>query len=285
MRKQSHFRFNKQERSGIFFFLLVVLVLQLVSFWLRANPSRPKSSLALNLEEQKTMDSLIVEKQRRGATKMYPFNPNYISDHKGYILGLSIEELDRLSAFRKKGKFVNSSEEFQVVTQVSDSLLGILSPYFQFPDSKKHNQFQKKALSKPKNRVQVKDLNAASAMDLMSVYGIGETLSNRIIKFRDRLGGFLVNEQLYDVYGLKPEVVEETLRAFQVLEVPEVKKINLNTATAKELSQLIYIRSGLAAQIVAYREKNGLFKTFEELTYVDGFPTEKLDRIALYLSL
>jgi len=285
MRKQSHFRFNKQERSGIFFFLLVVLVLQLVSFWLRANPSRPKSSLALNLEEQKTMDSLIVEKQRRGATKMYPFNPNYISDHKGYILGLSIEELDRLSAFRKEGKFVNSSEEFQVVTQVSDSLLGILSPYFQFPDWKKHNQFQKKALSKPKNRVQVKDLNAASAMDLMSVYGIGETLSNRIIKFRDRLGGFLANEQLYDVYGLKPEVVEETLRAFQVLEVPEVKKINLNTASAKELSQLIYIRSGLAAQIVAHREKNGLFKTFEELTYVDGFPTEKLDRIALYLSL
>lgn len=285
MRKQSHFRFNKQERSGIFFFLLVVLVLQLVSFWLRANPSRPKSSLALNLEEQKTMDSLIVEKQRRGATKMYPFNPNYISDHKGYILGLSIEELDRLSAFRKKGKFVNSSEEFQVVTQVSDSLLGILSPYFQFPDWKKHNQIQKKVLSKPKNRVQVKDLNAASAMDLMSVYGIGETLSNRIIKFRDRLGGFLANEQLYDVYGLKPEVVEETLRAFQVLEVPEVKKINLNTASAKELSQLIYIRSGLAAQIVAYREKNGLFKTFEELTYVDGFPTEKLDRIALYLFL
>lgn len=265
--------------------MLVVLVLQLVSFWLRANPSRPKSSLALNLEEQKTMDSLIVEKQRRGATKMYPFNPNYISDHKGYILGLSIEELDRLSAFRKEGKFVNSSEEFQVVTQVSDSLLGILSPYFQFPDWKKHNQFQKKALSKPKNRVQVKDLNAASAMDLMSVYGIGETLSNRIIKFRDRLGGFLANEQLYDVYGLKPEVVEETLRAFQVLEVPEVKKINLNTASAKELSQLIYIRSGLAAQIVAHREKNGLFKTFEELTYVDGFPTEKLDRIALYLSL
>lgn len=265
--------------------MLVVLVLQLVSFLLRANPSRPKSSLALNLEEQKTMDSLIVEKQRRGATKMYPFNPNYISDHKGYILGLSIEELDRLSVFRKKGKFVNSSEEFQVVTQVSDSLLGILSPYFQFPDWKKHNQIQKKVLSKPKNRVQVKDLNAASAMDLMSVYGIGETLSNRIIKFRDRLGGFLANEQLYDVYGLKPEVVEETLRAFQVLEVPEVKKINLNTASAKELSQLIYIRSGLAAQIVAYREKNGLFKTFEELTYVDGFPTEKLDRIALYLSL
>ncbi len=95
----------------------------------------------------------------------------------------------------------------------------------------------------------------------------------------------MANEQLYDVYGLKPEVVEETLRAFQVLEVPEVKKINLNTASAKELSQLIYIRSGLAAQIVAYREKNGLFKTFEELTYVDGFPTEKLDRIALYLSL
>ncbi|MBR9853440.1 MAG: helix-hairpin-helix domain-containing protein [Algicola sp.] len=285
MRKQSHFRFNKQERSGIFFLLLVVIVLQVAFFWLKANPSRPKSSLALNFEEQKIMDSLIVEKQQSLITKMYPFNPNYISDYKGYILGLSAVELDRLSAFRQKGKFVNSSEEFQAITQVSDSLLGVLSPHFQFPNWKKHNQTQKKALPKPKNRVQVRGLNTATADDLMVVYGIGEKLSRRIIKFRDRLGGFSVNEQLYDVYGLKPEVVEEVLRYFQVLEVPTIKKINLNTATAKELSQLIYIRSGLAGQIVAYREKNGLFKTFQELTHVDGFPTEKLDRIALYLFL
>jgi len=128
-------------------------------------------------------------------------------------------------------------------------------------------------------------LNTASAEDLKSIYGIGETLSNRIVKFRDRLGGFLVNEQLYDVYGLKPEVVEKTLLEFQVLDVPSINKININKASAAELSQLIYINKSLAFDIVVYRDTKGAYQSFKELSNIDKFPTEKLDRIALYLSL
>ena len=130
-----------------------------------------------------------------------------------------------------------------------------------------------------------KDLNSASAEDLMEVYGIGETLSERIVKFRDRLGGFLVNDQLYDVYGLKPEVAEKALLKFQVMEVPSLNKININKVGIEELSQLIYINRSLASNIIEYRDENGSFASFQELSYIDKFPTEKLDRIALYLSL
>ncbi|HBU77458.1 MAG TPA: hypothetical protein DEF18_05095, partial [Muricauda sp.] len=62
-------------------------------------------------------------------------------------------------------------------------------------------------------------------------------------------------------------------------------KINVNKANAKELSRLVYINGSLASNIVEYRDKNGLFASLQELSQVDGFPTEKLDRIALYLSL
>jgi competence ComEA-like helix-hairpin-helix protein len=128
-------------------------------------------------------------------------------------------------------------------------------------------------------------LNAATVEELQNVRGIGQTLSNRIIKFRDRLGGFLVNEQLYDVYGLEPEVVKRTLGQFKVVEVPKVEKININKATVEQLASLIYIDYNLAQEIVAYRETNGAYTTLDELKNLKSFPTDRIERIKLYLTL
>ena len=264
--------------------LLIVVVLQCGYYYVKATPSNLESDFALNAVEQTKIDSLKKERFDK-SQKIYPFNPNYLTDYKGYALGLSPSELDRLFTFRDQGKFVNSDKEFQTVTQISDSLLNKISPYFKFPEWAGKNQTVKKTTSKPATETNIKDLNAATAEELRQVYGIGETLSKRIIKFRDRLGGFLVSEQLYDVYGLEPEVVEKALLKFQVFEKPEVGKINVNKANAKELSRLVYINGSLASNIVEYRDKNGLFASLQELSQVDGFPTEKLDRIALYLSL
>lgn len=50
----------------------------------------------------------------------------------------------------------------------------------------------------------------------------------------------------------------------------EVQKININTATAEELAQLKGIGPSHAANIVAFREKNGPFKSPEELMQVSG---------------
>jgi hypothetical protein len=55
--------------------------------------------------------------------KIYLFNPNFITDYKGYKLGMSVAEIDRLLEFRKGDKYVNSAAEFQKITKVSDSLL------------------------------------------------------------------------------------------------------------------------------------------------------------------
>ncbi|SDR04147.1 ComEA family DNA-binding protein [Flagellimonas zhangzhouensis] len=281
---KSHFRFNKQERSGIFFLLLILVGFQIGYFYLKSKPFSGPTHFALNEVEQGQLDSLraqlIVEEE-----KIFPFNPNYILDYKGYTLGMSPEELDRLHTYREQGKFVNSVEEFQQITHISDSLLELISPSFKFPQWKNSQASSQKKSAPNKTTVIIKDLNKATAEELESVYGIGATLSKRIIKFRDRLGGFLVNEQLYDVYGLQPEVVEKTLRNFQVKMVPNVNKINLNKADVSQLSQLIYIPKSLAYTIIEYRNLKGAFTSFQELGNVDGFPAEKLDRIALYLSL
>ncbi len=283
---KSHFEFNKRERSGIFFLLLLIIVLQLVYFILKWNVvGTDASKFNIDAATQSKIDSLKAIEISKNTVKLFPFNPNFITDYKGYTLGMSSEEIDRLHQFRSEDKYVNSVNEFQQVTKVSDSLLTKISPYFKFPDWVKNNNKNNKATSRKNPVNEVQDLNTASADDLKKIRGIGDKLSARIIKFRDRLGGFLVNEQLYDVYGLEPQVVERTLQSYQVLEQPTIKRININTASKEELASLIYIRRDLAEQIVNNRLIQGGFGSLDELAHVEGFPKEKIERIKLYLSL
>lgn len=285
---KSHFRFNKQERSGIFFLLLIIIVLQGIYFYVKTTHFEPQSQFALNALEQSRLDSIKEQVVNKDSNRIFPFNPNYITDFKGYTLGMSPAALDRLFAFRTQGRYVNSAKEFQKVTQVSDSLLSAISPYFVFPEwTQNHkNRTAKGDVNKTnENSTTIKDLNSVTAAELKEIRGIGDKLSARIIKFRDRLGGFLVDEQLYDVYGLEPDVVQRALKKFKVLHPLEVEKININNATADEISRLVYINRKVAEEIVTLRNEKGKIQSFEELFNIIGFPINKIDRIKLYLSL
>lgn len=292
---KSHFKFNKQERSGIFFLLAIIVLLQLVyafstTIFQESTPVANKIELdgvaqeQINILKERTLEN--------DSLKIYPFNPNYITDYRGYKLGMSTQEIDRLHLYRSSNKFVNSAEEFQNVTLVSDSLLQKIAPYFKFPEWVKTTNSQKSfetnvgELNKtPKVTNVFKDLNTASAQDLKIIYGIGDKLATRIIKFRDRLGGFLIEDQLYDVYGLKPEVAQKVLLKFKVKTKPEIVKINVNTANASEISSLVYINYQVSANIVAYRKQVGEIKSIDELKKIEGFPFDKINRITLYLTL
>jgi len=285
---KSHFKFNKQERSGIFYVLLGIVLLLALRYYIANQDFGEPGGFALNTQQQERIDSLKTQKLLKGKQKIYPFNPNYLTDYKGYVLGMTPNEIDRLHIFRANNGFVNSAEEFQVVTKVSDSLLEVISPYFKYPEwaNKRQHDLPNPHKKRTVNTTLVlKDLNAATAQDLKKVNGIGDKLSARIVKFRDRLGGFLVKEQLYDVYGLEPEVVRRAFERFHILEAPKIEKININTASVKELSTLIYIPFDLAENIVMYRQAHGEFKQLDDLLKIDDYPVNKNERIKLYLRL
>ena len=50
----------------------------------------------------------------------------------------------------------------------------------------------------------------------------------------------------------------------------DVAKININKASAEELAQLKGVGPSIAAKIVEYRDKNGPFKSPEDITMVSG---------------
>lgn len=57
-------------------------------------------------------------------------------------------------------------------------------------------------------------------------------------------------------------------------------KINLNTATAKDLMKVKGLNASRARAIVVYRKKHGDFKTTQELANVKGFKKMKSDSLA-----
>lgn len=286
MKLKSYFQYSKTQRSGILLLALVCVIFEFVFFYLDSSFNKVASTEKQNwLELQTLVDSLKVEKQNY-TTKIYPFNPNFITDYKGSKLGMSVAEIDRLLNFRKTNRYVNSASEFQKVTQVSDSLLNAISPYFKFPDwvNKSKNNYYKPFVNKTET-IKILDINQATKEDLIKIYGIGPALSDRIFKQKELLGGFVSMKQMSEVWGLSPEVIESLNKNFKVATLPDIKKIDLNNASIKELMQLPYFKYSLAKAIVTYRSMNGDFKNFEDLTKINGFPSEKLDIISLYLYL
>lgn len=280
MNFKSLFALSRTQRLASIFLFSIILVLQTVILTADFSPKmfvQDQSWLAL----QPRIDSMRNLKAEP-VVKHYPFNPNFISDYRGHVLGMTVEQIDRLHTFRAKGKFVNSAKEFQQVTGISDSLLLALIPYFKFPDwVNKRNQSSSDKLTVAARPMM--DINTASKNDLEKVYGIGDKLSDRILEQREKLGGFVSIEQMNDVWGLSPEVVANLKKGFHVSKIPEVKKIAINEVSLKELAQFPYFRYALAKKIVTWRSMNGNFENVEDLSKVEGFPFEKKDIIAVYL--
>ena len=192
---------------------------------------------------------------------------------------MSVDEIERLQAFRAKDRWVNSAKEFQRVTGVSDSLLHTISPFFKFP--KWVTQTQQK---KPKPKNTMLDLNLATATQLQSVYGIGPKLSERILRYRSKFdGGFADMVELKAVYGLTDEVIERIKQRFVIKQPRSIVKINLNEAHQEDLVKIPFIDYELAYSIVEMRVLKEGFQGLEELTKLKDFPTDKLDIISLYL--
>jgi DNA uptake protein ComE-like DNA-binding protein len=286
---KSYFLFSREHRSGIFLLFGIIVIVQLSYFFL-------KNQLVSNENYTEDKEWLLVQNEIDSlkniqATKkdtIYPFNPNYITDYKGYKLGMSVQEIDRLHAYRKKGKFVNSAKEFQEITQVSNVFLAKVSPYFKFPDwvinkgtttSGKFHKFS----PREKEKIIQKDINIATREDLIAVYGIGEKLADKILLEKEKLGSFVSMEQFQFMWGISPEALTDLEKRFVVKSQNGIKKIAINDLSQKELAKFPYFNYALAKEIVIYRTMNNGIKEIADLTKIKGMPNEKINIIALYL--
>jgi DNA uptake protein ComE-like DNA-binding protein len=141
----------------------------------------------------------------------------------------------------------------------------------------------KTTLSKKTANLIKMDFVEADSVVLQIVPGIGVGLSGRIIKYRERLGGFHSVNQFSEIYGLKPETIDEIWNYFDF--TPKItKRILINSAEIEEVSAHPYISYSEAKVLIAYRKQHGSYSSIADLKKIKIFKPEWIDKIEPYLS-
>ncbi|MGB0522179.1 MAG: ComEA family DNA-binding protein [Flammeovirgaceae bacterium] len=239
--------------------------------------------------------------------KLTTFNPNLASQQKFETLGMPHYLAKRIVKYRTKGGVFRVKKDLLKIYGFPEDLYTELEPYIKIPKEKsdlekKENrndtlpqsmakseqqmfdkQPAKNKLYSPKPFLTPFDLALADTTQLKKIRGIGSKLSARIVKYRDKLGGFHSLNQLQEVYGLQPEVIAE-LKKYALLEHPTIQQIPINTADVKTLAQHPYISYKLAHVIVNYREQHGAYTQVDDLKAIKLIKQAFIDKIKPYLN-
>lgn len=289
---QSFFGFTRAQTNG-FVVLLPVLAIALFSqpiysWWVSQQPidfSR----------EQKELDSIYAywkaqQKVKADAVLMdevsdafFAFNPNTIQSDEMKSLGFSKGLAKGILNYRAKGGSFRIKSDLKKMYGMDSVFYEKLKPFILLPDA-----IEKKAstyVAFEKKKPAAFDLNSADTTALKSVYGIGSKLAARIIKYRDKLGGFIQQDQLFEVYGLDSAVVQKLMGVSFISGEFTPAKININIADEQKLSTHPYMNKKIAKAIVAYRFQHGNFTTVEDVKNVRLVDTVTFEKLKVYLSV
>lgn len=291
---RSFFGFSRNETNA---FLILLPFMFLIVFMVPAYKAYFTHQRKDYTQEQKQLDSLIARWQKKEQEKkdssvitsvsLFAFNPNTASKEELIRLGFSPYVASRLENYRNKGgKFIIKSDLLKLYG-MDTALYSNLYTWIDLPIEKSIKKIgEKKEIELAQKRSKEKfDLNLADSSQLISVYGIGSKLSVRIIKYRDRLGGFITTNQLNEVYGLDSVVINEIKNRTFITENFKPKTVGLNTASEKELAAHPYIKYSIAKAVTAYRFQHGSFKSIDDLSKIAIIDKTTFEKIKPYLSL
>lgn len=142
----------------------------------------------------------------------------------------------------------------------------------------------KKSIQKRNHQTEVKiDLNISDTSDLKKIYGIGSVFSNRIVKYRNLLGGYFNVSQLKEVYGINDELYEKIKLKF-ICSKTDIKKIDINSQTFKQLLKHPYLDYEEVKKICDLRKINEI-DSLESLKNNEIVSAEKFNKLNYYFKV
>jgi competence protein ComEA len=305
---RNYFGFSQREVNG-FLWLITIMVLLTAAPFLFSKIYSSNQTINANTADQQLLDSLVAQLEKAPDTynrsrktiatvPLYRFNPNKFTLEQWQAFGLPKYLGQRILNYRSKVGDFTYRAELGKIYGMPDSVFQRLYPFIDLPETKPDNYSRKGIGSsrphpapgwenRPRERYVLApfNINTADTTQLKQIRGIGSKLSARIVRYRDRLGGFYSLEQLREVYGLQLEVIDSLNKYTFVAKAHTPARINLNTATIEELRTHPYMTSNLARAIVAYREQHGRFESVEELKQIKIIKPEQYEKLKPYLGV
>ena len=126
------------------------------------------------------------------------------------------------------------------------------------------------------------ELNSADTSVLKTIPKIGSGYANRIVKYREALGGYIDISQLKEVWGMDDYLYSDIL-PYITLESKN-RRISVNAASFQELNNHPYLSYKQAQLIVDLRERKGNISSLNRLSLLDEFSDRDIKRLTPYLS-
>lgn len=205
---------------------------------------------------------------------LFNFDPNTLDEVGFEKLGLRPKTIGIIINYRNKGGKFKTPEDLQKIYGLHPNEFKRLLPYISISNREPQQEYvhdnntaNRPTYNKEKasgySAPKLIDINKADTTAWITLPGIGSKLANRIVNFRDKLGGFHSIEQVAETYALTDSVFQK-IKARLILE-SGITKININTADIELIKTHPYIRYKYAQQIIAYRNANGPYKSIDDL--------------------
>jgi len=291
------FYFSRKEKNGI---VLILILNLLIYFWPEVyDYFSNRKTQAIQFEklpelkvESKGENYDSISKENRfennSNTKekinvnYFEFDPNRCSKDQWMKLGVKEKTAETIMKYVSKGGKFKSSEDLKKIWGLSPTQVKDLMPFVKIISTPTiENKKNTNSHFETTNFNKIIDVNTADSLLLESLPGIGPALAGRIIKYRNKLGGFYTREQLKEVWGLPDSVLNKIKE--KVIISDNVLKINVNTADFFNLKSHPYIGYKLANTIINYRNQHGNFKSLEDIQKIILIDEKMFNRLSHYL--
>lgn len=313
------FNFSKGEQRGIVVLLLLIVVVILLNFFIKSRPEKPANSKDVIAWEREVAEFEQYKKEQsirydsiRAAQKAareaqfqsyqnrssyhFPddkikkpepdyffFDPNTATIDEFVRLGFSKKQAEIIERYRNRGAKFKEKSDFEKVFVVSEEMFAELEPWIIIaktenpPDSS-----QMQTESAQTSQFLIIELNSCDTSQLKKLKGIGNVLSQKIVDYRVKLGGYYSVEQLMDINGIDQTVFTQ-IEQHLTVDVTYLKKMDINKVTFKQLLQHPYFEYHIVKNIFNYKDKHGNFQLLEQMKEIPLIYEDLYNKILPYL--
>jgi DNA uptake protein ComE-like DNA-binding protein len=182
--------------------------------------------------------------------------------------------------------FEKEVEAFEREVRAADSLddLARKSKYKKFHSAAGFPRDSTGAYKPFPEEVLVIELNSADTFLLQKLRGIGPSYARRIVKYRERLGGYINKSQLLEIWGMDTSRYN-AIREHLIVNPDSVHRVNLNTVTFKKLLSHPYFPFEITKAIMIYRKDHKKFLSIRELKSIKAISDSAYQKISPYVEV
>jgi len=304
-RLKEYFSFTKRERNGVIVLLFLLIILFFVEKFIDFSSDKEISLMnekyqkqinefeesleekSFQIEQEKKRQSYLSDKNAQEShwkipDSLFYFDPNTITEKQLQALGLTQKQIATLINYRNAGGDFVVSSDFLKIYGIEEEQYTILEPYILIADTKEQSNKEQHKIVAKENIAVILEINSSSADSLELLKGIGPVYAQRIIKYRELLGGYNCKSQLYEVYGLDSALINSIYPQI-IIDTSLIKKLNINKADFTSLINHLNLNKYYTQAILNYKEIQGGFNSIDELVKNNLLPEDVFLKLKPYL--